>query len=387
VTAPGAAPDVRETFERVSGSTATVYIFSGGKVIAEYDNGAAPGSPSREYIYSGSQLLATISGGATTYHHPDHLSVRVSTDANGNVTRAFGHFPFGEVWYETGTASKWKFSTYERDTESGNDYAMARFYGSSNARFASPDPIPGSASDPQSLNRYSYAVSDPIDFVDFSGLTCQAVWFGGGVQVMCDPLNGGAAADGGGSPHYAPLLDAPDSGRGNSGSAAANNGFHVQRTFQRTFQCSSSASGVMNALESNFASFANNPASGNFSTFSIFTPGPASPGGQIGIDVGVQVGGHTIGYSDVSVTVQSATSSQLVFQSDPGHVLYPATVSFSASDAGNGSITFTTSVNATTNGLWGTAQFYLLGGRAGETSTWNNLLNNVAGFCAQPSHP
>jgi RHS repeat-associated protein len=204
-----------------SPTTTTVYIFSGSKVIAEYDSGAAPSSPSREYIYSGSQLLATISGGTTTYHHPDQLSVRVSTDANGNVTRTFGHFPFGEVWYETGTASKWKFSTYERDTESGNDYAMARFYRSNNARFASPDPIPGSASDPQSLNRYSYAVSDPIDFVDFSGLTCQAVWFGGGVQVMCDPLNGGAAADGGaapdgGSPHYAPLLDAPDSGRGNS---------------------------------------------------------------------------------------------------------------------------------------------------------------------------
>ena len=50
-----------------SPTTTTVYIFSGSKVIAEYDNGAAPGSPSREYIYSGSQLLATISGGATTY--------------------------------------------------------------------------------------------------------------------------------------------------------------------------------------------------------------------------------------------------------------------------------------------------------------------------------
>ena len=39
--------------KKVAGSTSTVYIFSGTKVIAEYDNGAAPASPSREYIYSG----------------------------------------------------------------------------------------------------------------------------------------------------------------------------------------------------------------------------------------------------------------------------------------------------------------------------------------------
>ena len=69
--------------------TSTVSIFSGSSVIAEYDNGAAPGSPSREYVYNGAGdtagLLAMFSGGATTYYHQDHLSVRLTTDANGNV--------------------------------------------------------------------------------------------------------------------------------------------------------------------------------------------------------------------------------------------------------------------------------------------------------------
>ncbi len=45
-------------FKKVSGGTTTVYLFWGSKVIAEYVNGAAVGSPTREYIYSGSQLLA-----------------------------------------------------------------------------------------------------------------------------------------------------------------------------------------------------------------------------------------------------------------------------------------------------------------------------------------
>jgi hypothetical protein len=38
--------------------------------------------------------------------------------------RSFGHYPFGETWYETGTASKCKFTSYERDPESLNDYAI-----------------------------------------------------------------------------------------------------------------------------------------------------------------------------------------------------------------------------------------------------------------------
>jgi len=70
-------------------------------------------------------------------------------------------------------------------------------------------------------------------------------------------------------------------------------------------------------------------------------------------------------------------------QSTPSHVLYPATVSFSATDIGNGQVNFTTSVNATTNGFFGTAAF-VFGGRAGETNTWKNLLSNVGQFCSKP---
>ena len=62
--------------KKVSGSTTTVYIFSGSKVIAEYVNGAAPSSPTTEYIYSGSALLAKIDSSGAKYYHQDHLSNR-----------------------------------------------------------------------------------------------------------------------------------------------------------------------------------------------------------------------------------------------------------------------------------------------------------------------
>jgi RHS repeat-associated protein len=146
---------------------ATVYVYSGPKVIAEY----TAGSLSKEYIYSGSKLLVTIAGAAVTYHHSDHLSNRVETDASATVTRTFGHLPFGDVWYETGTADKWKFTSYERDTvESGLDYAMFRYYGSGYARFTSPDRLAGNKGNPQSLNRYAYVLNDPLNAVDPLGL-------------------------------------------------------------------------------------------------------------------------------------------------------------------------------------------------------------------------
>jgi RHS repeat-associated protein len=85
------------------------------------------------------------------------------------VVAQSGHFPYGEQWYATGSSSKWIFTTYQRDFNSGNDYAMARYYASRLGRFASPDPLGGSISDPQSLNRYSYARSDSVNLIDPSG--------------------------------------------------------------------------------------------------------------------------------------------------------------------------------------------------------------------------
>ncbi len=158
--------------KKIAGSTTTVYIFSGTNVIAEYVNGAAPASPSREYIHSGGQLLATLEGGTTTYHQRDHLSVRVTTDAAGTKIGEGGHYPFGDAqaWYETGTTTKWKFTSYERDGESLNDYAMARYYANRLGRFHSPDLLASPIADPQSLNRYAYVGNDPVNFVDPLGL-------------------------------------------------------------------------------------------------------------------------------------------------------------------------------------------------------------------------
>jgi len=75
------------------------------------------------------------------------------------------------VCYESRCTDKWQFTSYERDAESGNDYAMARYHVNRLGRFNSPDLIAGSVADPQSLNRFSYVRNDPVGLVDPLGLT------------------------------------------------------------------------------------------------------------------------------------------------------------------------------------------------------------------------
>jgi RHS repeat-associated protein len=177
-----------------SPTSSTVYIFSGSKVIAEYDNGAATGSPSREYIYSGSRLLAKIDASGTKYYHQDHLSNRLVTDSSGNAIAQLGHYPFGESWYNSSN-DKLLFTTYERDPESTNDYAIARYHFSRFGRFNSPDSFGGSPANPQSSNRYAYSLNSPTNLTDPSGRFV-SFWGGsGGGGLLPGDSGGGGGFD------------------------------------------------------------------------------------------------------------------------------------------------------------------------------------------------
>lgn len=167
---------VRVTKSSTAGST--VYIYSNGQAIAEYDNGAAVNSPNREHIFGLSNRIATVVGsiagvgGTITYSHRDHLSPRLYTDSSGALTGEQGTYPFGEGWYSSGASSNWVFTTYQREQalgDSGDDYALARYYSSNLGRFQSPDPMTGRQGNPQSWNRYAYVGNDPINITDPSG--------------------------------------------------------------------------------------------------------------------------------------------------------------------------------------------------------------------------
>ena len=156
----------------------------------------------------------------TQYYHQDQISNRLITDVNGNViTDAHGnnigegHFPFGEHLYPgAGPITDLEFSTYDRDTESGNDYALARYYINRLGRFMTPDPLGGDIGDPQTLNRYAYVRSNPLNLADPTGM--DFLGDGGDCDIDCggDPCEPfgcfgppfGGGREGPGSPVYDP---------------------------------------------------------------------------------------------------------------------------------------------------------------------------------------
>lgn len=104
-----------------------------------------------------------------TYYHTDAIgSVRMITDANGQVVERLDYLPFGEEWQAPPSAEHRLFANTERDRETGFDYFGARYYASGNGRFTNVDPghVNGDIYDPQSWNAYAYARSNPLRFID-----------------------------------------------------------------------------------------------------------------------------------------------------------------------------------------------------------------------------
>jgi RHS repeat-associated protein len=76
--------------------------------------------------------------------------------------------------YGAADSTRQKFAGYERDNETGLDYAHARYYANAQGRFTSPDPLFGSIANPQTLNRYSYVTNNPVNLTDSTGMMIDA---------------------------------------------------------------------------------------------------------------------------------------------------------------------------------------------------------------------
>lgn len=162
------------------GATTRKYIYDGNRPIIEYRTDS-PGSEyiDKEYVYLGNQVLVELSGGPF-YYLQDRTSVRATVDANGNLLGQLAAYPFGENWYVNNTSTERQFTSYLRDYESGNDYAINREYVNRLARFSSLDMGQPSSTDPQQFNRYSYVANDPVNRTDSTGRLFDPI-------ANCDP--------------------------------------------------------------------------------------------------------------------------------------------------------------------------------------------------------
>jgi RHS repeat-associated protein len=164
-----------------SSNQRTYYAWAGDSVIAEYEEtAAAPTTPRwvKSYVYLGGRLLATIAPNGVServeYQHPDRLGTRLVTNNQDTTSFEQAALPFGTALDAESTgATKRRFTSYDRSSVSGLDYAVNRHYDPLQGRFTQVDPIgmrSTSLGNPQTLNLYAYCADDPINHTDPSGL-------------------------------------------------------------------------------------------------------------------------------------------------------------------------------------------------------------------------
>jgi RHS repeat-associated protein len=153
--------DNRRVLKRTSGGTETYTFWSiTGQRLGDYTLSGTTWTTASINLYFHGRLIQS------------NGQVVITDRLGSNVAGGRRYYPYGEERSATADNAE-KFGTYFRDAESGLDYADQRFYGSTLSRFATPDPLAGSAilSNSQSWNRYTQSLSDPINTNDPSGLT------------------------------------------------------------------------------------------------------------------------------------------------------------------------------------------------------------------------
>lgn len=135
------------------------------------------GTPIAYYVH-GLGLIARItpSGDTRHYHFDANGNTLALSDADGRITDAYAYSPFGELLGQTGsTPNPFRFLGQFGVQHEGNglQYVRARYYHPATGRFISKDPLSGSAENGQTLNRYAYALNNPIRYVDVNGLSAR----------------------------------------------------------------------------------------------------------------------------------------------------------------------------------------------------------------------
>lgn len=161
-----------------SSTNLTYYAWEGESVITEFVEGANSSLVwAKHYIFMGGALLATHTktdnGEKLEFAHSDRLGTRIVTNPNDGSFFEQNTLPFGTALdSESSGATNRRFTSYDRSNSTKLDYALNRFYDSSQGRFTQVDPIKINATslmNPQTLNLYAYTANDPVNRVDPDG--------------------------------------------------------------------------------------------------------------------------------------------------------------------------------------------------------------------------
>jgi RHS repeat-associated protein len=126
-----------------------------------------------KYVFAGDRRVARIRGSEVHYFHKDHLgSSTLVTNAAGVLLESTTYEAYGLQRPDCDPKLNnvaYTFTDQEWDSETGLYNYDARLYDPVLGRFLSADSVVSNWYDPQALNRYSYALNNPLKYVDPNG--------------------------------------------------------------------------------------------------------------------------------------------------------------------------------------------------------------------------
>ena len=167
----------RRVWTNVAGTTNEYLYDYAGRRISTWAQPSNFGDEGRIY-WDGTQIAFRAIDGTTYFDHQDWQNTeRTRTSYTGAIASNYISLPFGDGYtanlpQPNADQDNSGFAELDRDAETSTDHAVFRQYSPAQGRWMSPDHYSGSydITNPQSMNRYSYVLNNPLAYIDPSGL-------------------------------------------------------------------------------------------------------------------------------------------------------------------------------------------------------------------------
>jgi RHS repeat-associated protein len=150
-----------------------------------YQRNLSTGAQTKHYLFGGK--LVAVNDGSLSFLLTDHLgSVNVTLNADGTIRSRLRYDPWGKQRYaQNNTPTDYRYTAQRFDAKLGIYDYRARYYDPYINRFISADTIVPDPANPQSLNRYSYVLNNPLRFTDPTGHYCYDPSSGADLMGTC----------------------------------------------------------------------------------------------------------------------------------------------------------------------------------------------------------